>query len=326
MKPTIWFLPVLILAGWAMELQAQFPYPPPGSGGISFGYRSNRLSVSGYLFRGYPPGYYIAPPVVPYGPYYDPYYYGPPTGIIQTRNVIQVITPPPVFAPNQDIVQDVSGVDLDLISPPRKIGPDLPKENEQKIPGKDVSVPKKPVRPDDVPKQQVPPPGQPKQPANPRQQSDLQLELGAAAFANAQYGLAAQRFRLATQTDPTNAMAFFLLAQGYFALNQYDEAAAAIHKGMDLDPNWPQAKFRPRLDLYKGIEAEFAAHLQRLEKVVEANPKADAFLFLLGYQYWFDGQQQQALKRFQQARPLAADPTHIDRFLKAGLPGVVAAK
>jgi hypothetical protein len=332
MKPTTWFLPVLILSGWVMEVEAQFPLLPPGSGGgIAFRYKSNRLSVSGYLYNGYPPGYYGVPvyPAAPYygGPYYGPYY-GAPAGIVENRTVIQVVNPTPVFAPaaERDTLQDVSGVDLDLISPPRKIGPDgdLPREGELKLPGKDVSVPKKAVRPEDLPKDKPAPPKP--APQTPREKSNLQLELGAAAFGSAQYGLATQRFRLAAEIDDKNPMAYFLLAQGYFALNQYEEAVKAIHQGMDLDPLWPQAKFHPRLDLYKGIEMEFAAHLERLEKVAKANPKSATVLFLLGYQFWFDGQQLKSQPYFQQARPLANDPAHIDRFLKAGLPGVVAAK
>jgi hypothetical protein len=334
MKPTTWFLPILILSTWVMEVDAQIFLPPGNGGGISFRYKSNRLSVSGYLHRGYPPGFYAVPvPVNPYygpGPYYDPYY-GPPAGIVENRTIIQVVNPPPAFAPasQRDVLQDVSGVDLDLISPPHKVGPgpDLPQGGEPKIPGEDVSKPKKVIRPEDVKKEQpAPPKPKPMPEQTRREKSNLQLELGAAAFRNAQYGLATQRFRLAAQIDDKNPMAYFLLAQGYFALHQYDEAVKAIQQGMDLDPLWPQAKFHPRLDLYKGIEMEFTAHLERLEKVAKANPKSETILFLLGYQLWFDGQQKRAQPVFQQARPLANDPAYIDQFLKAALPGVVAAK
>ncbi len=355
MKALIWVLPGFLLFGGVYETHAQFLIGPRGGFGGGFRYSSGRLTVSGYFYKNYPPAVLpIAPP--------RPFCFGP-RGIVQSQTIVQVVNPPVVVvAPvsggvgpaavdpsrllpsTSNHVYDVSGVDFDLISPPKKLGPNgvipldkEPGEKIPKIPGKDVSVPKKIVRPEDLGKKKPfvkpkpkaePKPEVPKKPVpkTPREKSDWQIELGRAAFANKQYGLATQRFRLASKTDPTNPRAFFLLAQGYFALNQYEEAVGAIHEGLDLDPKWPQATFHPRLELYKGIEPEFEAHLKRLKKVTASNPDSATFLFLEGYQLWFDGWPLKALPRLQKARPLVGDPSYIDLFLKAGMPGVVAAK
>ena len=47
---------------------------------------------------------------------------------------------------------------------------------------------------------------------------------------------------------------------------------AAIDAGMRRDPKWPRSEFQPRADLYKGMEAEFDNHLDRVQKAREVAP------------------------------------------------------
>ena len=321
MKILRYVLPIILIFVCIFELQAQLPIAPLGGSGFSFRYKSGRLSVSGFWRSGFPPTGYVVPPVVPYG-YYGPRapYFGPPVGIVEKRTVIQVVTPPTVVLPDSGTyTYDVSGVDLDTVSPPRKIGQGA---NPPPLPmGKKVSNPKKVVRPKikknpPPPVPPPPPPPAPKQPKKltPREKAMSQILLGKAALVNQQYGLATQRFRLATLEDPKFALSYFYLAQGQLALNQYDDAAKTIYEGLDMDPNWPKSKFRPRKELYKGIEPEFDKQLDRLGKVAKANPKSENILFLEAYQLWFDGQQALALKKFAQARKLSVNPVYIDLF------------
>jgi hypothetical protein len=95
---------------------------------------------------------------------------------------------------------------------------------------------------------------------------------------------------------------------------------------MRLHQNWPRAPFQPRLDLYGGIEPDFAEHLKRLEGALQQAPKQPALLFLLAYQLWFDGRRDEAVPLFRQARALTADPTFIDQFLAAVPPKQVVVK
>src|SRR5207244_11271168 len=117
---------------------------------------------------------------------------------------------------------DLSGVDLDLIPAKKPVEAPKPPPPPFEIPGGvDVSVPKKPVRPDDAPaelkiKPELPkPPPAPLPPPknNPVDEAARLLSLGLAAFGNQEYGLAALRFRQATDADPELARAHFLAAQ-----------------------------------------------------------------------------------------------------------------
>ena len=256
---------------------------------------------------------------------------GPLTGrvTIRTYEPRRVVVAP--------VDNEVAGVDLDLVRPAKTeasrpervpVGPEAP------LPGVDVSVPRRPVRPGDAgPERKAEPPAKrpaPKAPEPPREEprdeSGRLLQLGRAAFGGGEYGLAAQHFQQAAAADALAPTPQFMLAQALFALGKYRQAVAAIHTGMALMPGWPEAPFRPRRDLYLGKEDELDAHLQRLEKVVTEQPNNATFLFLLGYELWFDGRRAEALPWFQRARANAADPIYLDPFLKAPPPGPVAVK
>jgi thioredoxin-like negative regulator of GroEL len=157
-------------------------------------------------------------------------------------------------------------------------------------------------------------------------ESALLIGEGQRAFADQEYGLAAQRFHQAAVADRKSAKARFLLGQALFALGKYREAVAAIHEGMDLDLNWPRNAFRPRIDLYKGIEADFTAHLKDLEDALAGSPDNRFLLFLDAYQLWLDGRPMEAVVLFRRARAVTVDTSYIDRFLRAAMEGKVAAR
>jgi hypothetical protein len=336
MKTWPWAGSLLAAVLAAGEAAAQFaPYPQAvvvfGSG-VDFRYRGKRLSIDAYL--GHPRiGYLnplgpVLPPIYPYNPVvpYSPY----PPGAIDGRVVVEIVTPPayapaPTFPgsrPSRSFEEETAGVDLDLIpAKKRKDGP---------LPGVDVGVERKVVRTGDAPKKPAPegpkPKDGPKPEPEPVDEITRLLNLGVKAFANQEYGLAALRFRQATEVDADQARGHFLLAQAHFATGRYSEAVKAIEQGMRRLAIWPVTPFRPRLELYKGIEAEFDDHVKRLQVVQEAQPENPTYLFLHGYMLWFDGRQADAVPLFQRARAKAADPTFIDAFLKAAAPGAVVAR
>jgi hypothetical protein len=229
--------------------------------------------------------------------------------------VVQVYSPPPrqvVFTPPP----------LTPPAPPRQpaepVQPPKPKPPADNAPGGFRPVrpeePKPPPKPAEPPRKEKPKEKPPELPRPPFPQSDPRAEgarltaLGLEAFAAAQYGRAAQRFRQATQVNPNDSRAYFLLAQAEVALGKYDEAVEAIYQGMRIDPDWPTANFRP-VTLYDGNVADWPEHLQRLQEALARHPNDAVLLFLNAYQLWFDGRQDEARALFCSSAPPLWLPT-----------------
>ncbi len=93
----------------------------------------------------------------------------------------------------------------------------------------------------------------------------------------------------------------------------------AIEDGLRRKPDWPTVTtFRPRQDLYQGIETDFDTHLKRLADALSDRPLDADLIVLYAYQLWFDGRQAEAVRYFERARAVAANPTLIDRFVQEG--------
>jgi hypothetical protein len=341
MKRFLWLIGGLMAVGWVGELRAQIVVVPVYSGGygsgFGFEYRSKRVKVT--VFSG---GYYSDYGPGPYGPGYSSY---GPGGPFQKNVIINVYTPQTIVtAPPQSY--DLTGVDLDLVRPDKSAGkseigpkpsPPSPAPGPE-LPGKDVSVPKKAIRPEDKIDEVKPKPPAPvfEKPAEfpkpvaplaiPRDESNRLMELGLEEFKLKNFGQAAQHFRAATKVDPSNFLAWLLLAQADFAFARFGQSVEAIQMAMKLQKNYPNVSFRPRLSLYKGIEPEFDDQLALLAEAVKDNPKSHQLLFLLAHQLWFDNQRDSAVEIFQRARLVAPDPTFIDIFLNAAKPKVIVAK
>jgi tetratricopeptide (TPR) repeat protein len=335
---------VFVALCFVNEAHAQIVLGPrptdPGYGvvGYRFSYRSGGLTVSGFV-GGYPAGAYY--PAYPPPVYQQPIVVPAPRVTIN-NNYYGGSGNTPILGAGY--AQDTRGVDLDLV-PLKKTQPAEPVEPRGKpeeidapkpLPGVDVSKPKAPVRPGD-PGQEGKPPAKdlgPRPPADfprppeplpdPSDESARLIDLGVMAFQAGEYGHAAQRFRQATEIMPALARGYFFLAQAEFALGSYRDAVDIIHAGMRIDKGWPRMPYQPRLELYKGRDANFADHLKRLTDATAANPNNATLLFLVGHQLWFDGQRKDALALFQRARPLAADRSYIDAFLAVGGPGQLA--
>jgi hypothetical protein len=330
-----WPLALLAFAIGETQVRGQWPYfPPPygdvGSSGFSIVYTRRGYRFSGYVSRSYGLGGLFGP-------------FGSSFGYSNRQVIVQnVVTPIVVVSPPES---DLGGVDLDVVRPPwrqgsapaRTIerGPESPPERApEKIappaaprpPGIDLSKPKPPDAPPPPPPKPAPLP--PPQPGEDRRDPDdpwRLMDLGRAAFAQQEFGNAARRFRQVTEVAPNLPLGYFLLAQADFALGKHRLAVRSIEQGLRLKPEWPEVKsFRPRLDLYKGNEAEFDAHLRRLGDALRVQPLEGDLLFLYGYQLWFDGRRAEAVVYFERARAVAADPTFIDRFLKDGAWKVVS--
>jgi hypothetical protein len=335
MKRTCWpvALLVVLLAGQELHAQFLFGLPVPGYQ-VGVGYvRVRKHSALAFgLARGY-------------GGLYAPGY---PYASSITR--IQVITPPP---PPPVILQVAPLLPAELFNPPSVTLPSYddvmaarPPAPEPPLPGREAGVfrpidpdnrarARQPFKPDQPPapppergkppKKELPgpPPRLPRPPgpnADPKQESLRLIDLGKDAFANQEYGRAAERFRQAIDADPNAALPHFLLAQAEVALGKYRVAYDSIQKGLILDPGWPARRFRP-VELYGDNLADYDAHLNALEDVRVANPGDAVLLFLSGYELWFDGRKDEARVLFERAAPALPDRGVVERFLQA-LPGV----
>jgi hypothetical protein len=331
MKCVTWILAPLLSLACAGELRAQFPPYSYSGGGLGFSYQRRNFSLFGSLgFASGRMAVNAAFGLVPYPP--PPYeYYGSP--VLRTPGM-RGFRPPP----QPTLEDETAGIDLDLVPSKKPSSPEVvqaprPAAPAVEMPGKDVSKQVPPVRPDDMPPPPMPPPEPPPlppqpapppkpepppaPPVGPKEASAALTNLGLAAFSERAYGLAAHRFRQASAADPKGARAYFLLAQAQFALGKYAAAVESIHAGMRLHKDWPTAPFQPRLDLYGGIEPDFAAQLKHLEGAVRQAPERPELRFLLAYQLWFDNRRDEAVPLFRQARALTAEPRYIDAFLAA---------
>jgi hypothetical protein len=325
-----WFVAASLVLSFTFEAPAQVVFAPPPvvvSGPV--------LVLQGGIGNALVPGFYTAgyPLWAPAGSVYGNSYGGFDSRI--TIKVISstVVVRQPVF-PAQEV--DLRGVDLDVLGPealrpganaarillpppevkkpaeipePRKVEP---AKAPAVPPRKEIPAPPKPAPP---PKADRPPGlGEPK--AEPLEESRRLTELGLNAFRAQEYNLAARRFDQAAEVAPAQAYPYFLLAQAFVALGKYQQAVAAIENGMSRQQDWPLSRFQPRADLYQGIEADWFAHKKQLADAQSRDPNQPVFLFLQAYQWWFDGQRDEATWMFERVRVLAPDNPFIAEFLK----------
>jgi tetratricopeptide (TPR) repeat protein len=190
----------------------------------------------------------------------------------------------------------------------RVLPPPLPEKKEEKK--------KEEPRPDKPPPREGQLPAPLPRAGDPLDEAAQLVELGRESFADLEYGRAAQRFRQATKLAPRDGVAWFLLAEALLAQGKYHEAQDAILAGLERDPAWPTARFRPLL-LYGTHVAEYPEQMRTLEETLARHPDDPVLLFLSAYQLWFDGRREEAQPLFRRARLRSPAPKAIDLFLKA---------
>jgi tetratricopeptide (TPR) repeat protein len=212
-----------------------------------------------------------------------------------------------------------------LIFLPRKDEAGEKAKPEAPLPGKEAGG-FRPLQPEDraraiqpVPVE-VPKPPEPRPPAvPPKEPPPAPMNLvsrGQQAFAAQEYARAERLFQQATRKETQTPLGYFLLAQAQFALAKYEEAMRSIDAGLQLQPDWPKSDFRPEA-LYGTHRADFQEQLDHLRQLVTRKPSDPALLFILAYELWFAGRQQEAKLFFQRARDITLDKTGIDLFLQA---------
>ncbi len=274
-------------------------------GGIRISHHHHHADLPIFLGGYGMQGYFVGPPV-----------YGP---VINQQVTIINYRPPIGPLPAPFINDDLTRAILPRPEPEIPLTPrPLPERRQpEAAPAPRLEQPNPPPapKPPDLPPFPAPKPER-------RGENLRPLDQGKEAFADTDYGLAAQRFRQARDGQPRDATASFLLAQAQFALGKYQDAMDALDAGLDLDPNWPTTDFHP-LDLYGIHVALYSEHLRRLDDAVTRFPNDPVVLFLNAYEMWFDGRRDEARALFVRARAAGADPVRVERFLRALPPGGV---
>lgn len=321
MKSMRWWLPGLLLVLSHSPVSAFHPrvYGILGGGGGFLGFTKVHHNRFFHFSIGHP------------GRAFNPYFY--PPGLSRRRTEIYFYAPPPpppVILQPAPVLVPQPRVDLEMelieqlfprqappqippppVNPPNRIPPQQPKKNDNDV--QPMPAPPKKVNPPPVVPPHLPPRKAPD--LIPRTEDEKQIVSGKQAFAQQQYGLAAERFRKAVDLAPNKPLGHFLLGQSLFALSKYRRAYQEIILGLLLDPDWETGDFRP-LDLY-GPVADYAAHQMNLEKVLADHPDDPLLLFLYAYQLWFDGRRVEARPVLERLAPDFQPKDIIERFLKA---------
>ena len=128
-----------------------------------------------------------------------------------------------------------------------------------------------------------------------------------AAFASGEFGRAADWLQRSIAAAPQVADGHLLLAQAWIALGKYLDAAAEIHRGVQLDRTWPVTG-PPVRELYGPRQADFHRHLQQLVDAAAAFPhdaalRNSSWLTCVGSTA-SGSQHSKSLSRFEPASPI----------------------
>lgn len=127
--------------------------------------------------------------------------------------------------------------------------------------------------------------------------AEVFAEKGENDFKAGDYKGAVYAWRHAVVDDPQNGVLLMMLAQGLFAIGNYDEAAGATQQAMTLisDDQWGVVVSNYR-ELY-GKMGDYTKQLRALEKTIKDNPDDPGTRFLLGFHYGYLGYPSQAVKQ-----------------------------
>lgn len=142
------------------------------------------------------------------------------------------------------------------------------------------------------------------------------IGFGDAQFAQQKYVDANVRYRKAVSAAPQLADARFRQGFALAAIGRYEQAVAAMKRGLKLDPNWTKSGFDIK-DLCGDDELVKDAYIDALATAADKNSNDANLLFLLGVSLHFDGQAERAKTFFDRAAKLAGnDAEHIRAFAK----------
>jgi tetratricopeptide (TPR) repeat protein len=137
-----------------------------------------------------------------------------------------------------------------------------------------------------------------------RQKAAQLLATGDKLYREMQYHSALQRYKLAAQTAPDLAEAYWRQGHALIATGNYGLASGAFKRALAIDPSVDRGGFVLD-DLYGDALVAKTAHIEGLAGwAIERTGSSDPY-FAMGVTLWFDGQQQRSEKFFAKASELA---------------------
>lgn len=132
------------------------------------------------------------------------------------------------------------------------------------------------------------------------------MKEGEAAFRNAQYVEAEQKFDLAFELGRYSLECVLSQAHARLAIGRYASMAYEIRRAVALYPALPRANFQIRA-LFRN-PAEYVEMRERLRSRTERWPNDARQWFALGYMEWFDNDPQAAREALMTAARVCTDP------------------
>ena len=150
-----------------------------------------------------------------------------------------------------------------------------------------------------------PPAVNPKPGANDADNAKVFAEKGENDFKARDYKGAVYAWKHAVVDDPMNGVLVMMLAQGFFATGEFDEAAGAAQRAMQILPKeeWGVV-VKNYKELYNNVQ-DFTDQLRALEKAVKEKPTDPALRFLAGFQYAYLGYPKEAVDQLDKGLKLA---------------------
>lgn len=148
-----------------------------------------------------------------------------------------------------------------------------------------------------------------------RRKGEQYLAQADSLFREQKYQQAIERYKLASETAPDLAEAFWHKGHAYVATNRYELAAASFKRALAINPRVDRNGFS-LAKLYGTTTIAKTGHLETLAAyALEHSDSADAF-FLLGVFLKYDGEPDRAAPFFARAAELSrGESAHLAGFL-----------
>jgi tetratricopeptide (TPR) repeat protein len=137
-------------------------------------------------------------------------------------------------------------------------------------------------------------------------------DLARAAFMEGDYDRAMRELDVAIKALPNDAALHEFRALVFFAMRDYQQAAAVLYAVLSAGPGWDWTTLS---GMYASI-ATYTAQLRELEQFVRLNPDAADARFVLAYQYLAGGHPESARKQYEQVAKLQPDDQLAAQLLR----------
>ena len=133
-------------------------------------------------------------------------------------------------------------------------------------------------------------------------------------FGDLKYTEALDRYRRAAHECPSLGDAWLREGFSQAAIGNYDQAAKAMRRGLEENPDWAETNFRLD-DIYGDNAADKKARVNGMVKAAEADPNNGDLALVVGIHLYCDGKQDKAAPFFRRAAQIRGSDANIKPFL-----------